>query len=104
MWGSHVGDGGRGDGAAHSGGLWSVAEETVYPVDEERWDIEVMEFPDHLVTLDGIEGGAEIDEEESGEVTWDFKVLLGGGEGGMPLRLPSLSKPCTQTGWGSGAV
>lgn len=39
----------------------------MYPVDEERWDIEVMGFLDHLVMVDGIEGRAEIDEEEPGK-------------------------------------
>lgn len=77
MWGSCVSDGGRGDDAAHSGRLWSVSvyqmsvKETMYPVNDERWDIEVMGFlsSGHLVTLDGTERRAEINEEEPGKVT-----------------------------------
>ncbi len=45
------------------------------PVNEEWWDVHVVEFPDHLVALDGVEGRAEVNEEESGKVPGGFKVL-----------------------------
>ena len=48
LWGSCVSDDGGGWRHAHSDRLWSVAEETVDPVDEEWRDAEVVKFPDHL--------------------------------------------------------
>lgn len=45
------------------------------PVDEEWRDVEVVEFPDHLVALDGVESRTEIDEKDPDEVAWCFQVL-----------------------------
>lgn len=47
---------------------------------EKWWDVEVVEFLDPLMALDGVESWAEIDEEESGEITWGFEVLKEGVE------------------------
>lgn len=46
-----------------------VTEEAVYSVDEEWRDVEVVEFPDHLVMLNDVKGRPKVDEEEPGEVT-----------------------------------
>lgn len=39
----------------------------MYPVDEKWGNTEVVEFPDHLVVLIGVESRSEVDKEESGE-------------------------------------
>ena len=75
LWGSGVGDGGWGCYSTHSNGLWSIAEKAVYPVDEKWRDVEMLEFPDHLVALNGVKSRTEVGKEKSGEVTWWFQVL-----------------------------
>ncbi len=47
---------------------WSVAEKDVCPADQKSGD-EVVTFPGHLAALSGVKSRAEVDEEESGEVT-----------------------------------
>lgn len=74
LWGSCVGGHGHGGGcnSAHPYCLRSVAEEALYPVDEEWEHVEAVEFPDHLVTL---KGRTEVHVEKFGKVTGCFQVL-----------------------------
>lgn len=71
-----TGKGSRNTGsvAAQPGGLWSVTQESVYPVDEKTWDIEVTESFNRLL-LDYIKNRVEINEDKAGRVIWDVKVL-----------------------------
>ena len=59
------------------------------PVDEGRGDVQVVEFVDHQVALDGVEGRTEFNEEQSGEVCRCFKML----EEGVEETCHSILRP-----------
>ena len=52
------------DYCAYSYSSLSVAKEVVDPVDEEWRDVNVVEFLYHLVALNCVECGAEVDKED----------------------------------------
>lgn len=54
-----------------------LLQEAVNPVDEGRGDVEVVEFPDHLMVLDCLKCRTEVYEKESGIITGYFQVWQG---------------------------
>lgn len=68
----------------------SVAEEVVHEVEEPGGYVEVFEPLEHQVPLHGVERGAEVNKEYSGQVSWWIKVLEQGVEqvGDGILRSP----------------
>ncbi|XP_038576419.1 stonustoxin subunit beta-like [Micropterus salmoides] len=71
---------------------WKQCEggEAVNPVDEGRGDVEVVEFPDHLMVLDCLKCRTEVYEKESGIITGYFQ------DSGVKLLSAGLESPhCT---------
>ena len=49
-------------GCAYPNSLPSVTEEVVQEMDQDGWSVEVVKLLDEQVSLDGVEGGAEVHE------------------------------------------
>lgn len=67
-----VDDGGERHGCTCSDCFWPVTESS--PVDLECRDVMVMKFTNHQMSLNGIKGRTEVNEEKSGEVGRCFKM------------------------------
>lgn len=75
MGGSGVDSNGGGCGASHPHCLWSVTEEIMDPANEEWWHMEVVEFSNHGVMLNCVEGRAKIYKENPGIMARGVQML-----------------------------